>query len=358
MKKTFIIAEAGVNHNGSFFLAKQLVDAAKKAGVDAVKFQTFKAENLVTKTARQADYQVENIGEITSQYQMLKKLELTFEEFRDLKHYCDEQKILFLSTPFDFESVDFLVDELKMDIIKIPSGELTNLPFLHYIATKQKQMIISTGMATLDEIHEALAFIAYGLVSPNEEVIYKKVQSNYKNKKTQELLKQYVTVLHCTTEYPAPFDSINLMAMHNIAHETGLPVGFSDHSKGIAVPIAAVARGAIVIEKHFTLDKTMEGPDHIASLDPNELLEMTTAIRQIERALGDGQKKPNQVELKNKDIARKSLVALKPIKKGEKFTKQNLGVKRPGNGLHPSLYWKYLNQAAENDYSEDELIDE
>lgn len=358
MTKTFIIAEAGVNHNGSFFLAKQLVDVAKQAGVDAVKFQTFKVENLVTKSAQQADYQVENIGETTSQYQMLKDLELSFEEFKDLKQYCDEKKIHFLSTPFDFESVDFLVDELNMDIVKIPSGELTNLPFLHYIATKQKKMIISTGMATIEEIHEALSFIAYGLGLPNEDVIYENVQAYYKKESTKQLLEKYVTILHCTTEYPAPFDSINLLAMHDIANKTGLEIGFSDHSQGIAVPIAAVAQGATIIEKHFTLDKTMPGPDHIASLNPNELTEMTLAIRQIEKALGNGQKAPAAVELKNKAVARKSLVALKPIKAGEKFTKENLGVKRPGSGIHPNLYWAYLNQKAKNCYGEDELIHE
>lgn len=358
MTKTFIIAEAGVNHNGSFFLAKQLVNAAKNAGVDAVKFQTFKAENLVTKSAHQADYQVDNIGETTSQFEMLKDLELTYEEFKLLKEYCDEQKIHFLSTPFDFESVDFLVDELNMDIVKIPSGELTNLPFLHYIATKGKKMIISTGMATMEEIHEALAFIAFGLAYPQNEVNEEDVKNYYAEEAAKKLLKRYVTVLHCTTEYPAPFESINLMAMHDIAKQTDLAVGFSDHSKGISVPIAAVAQGATVIEKHFTLDKTMPGPDHVASLNPNELKEMTKAIRQVEMSLGNGIKAPASVELKNKAVARKSLVALKPIKAGEPFTKENLGVKRPGNGIHPSMYWNYLNEVAKKNYNEDELINE
>lgn len=358
MTKTFIIAEAGVNHNGSFFLAKQLVDAAKLAGVDAVKFQTFKAENLVTKSAQQAEYQKNNIGETSSQFEMLKNLELTFEEFKSLKEYCDQKEIHFLSTPFDFESVDFLVDELKMDIVKIPSGELTNLPFLHYIATKHRKMIISTGMATMAEIHDALAFVAYGLAYPTNDVNYEEVQNYYKNDIAKELLKQYVTILHCTTEYPAPFESINLRAMDDISKQTGLQIGFSDHSEGIVVPIAAVAQGATVIEKHFTLDKTMQGPDHIASLNPEELKAMTLAIRQTEQALGNGVKAPVTVELKNKAVARKSLVALKPIKAGEKFTSDNLGVKRPGSGLHPNLYWNYLNSIAKKNYEEDELINE
>lgn len=358
MIHTFIIAEAGVNHNGSFFLAKKLVDAAKEAGVDAVKFQTFKAENLVTKSAHQADYQIENIGETTSQYDMLKKLELTFNEFKMLKKHCDEQEIQFLSTPFDFESVDFLVDDLKMDIVKIPSGELTNSPFLHYIATKQKRMIISTGMATMDEIHEALAFIAYGLAFPKKYVEYEAVKNYYVQEDAKRVLQKFVTVLHCTTEYPAPFESINLLAMHDIAKQTTLEVGFSDHSKGVAVPVAAVAQGATVIEKHFTLDKTLPGPDHVASLEPYELKEMTLAIRQIECALGNGRKQPAEVELKNKAVARKSLVAIAPIVKGEFFTTENLGVKRPGDGIKPNQYWNYLNKIAEKSYSQDELIDE
>lgn len=358
MTQTFIIAEAGVNHNGSFLLAQQLIDAAKESGVDAVKFQTFKAENLVTKSAHQAEYQIENIGETSSQYAMLKNLELTFDEFKMLKKYCDDKGIYFLSTPFDFESVDFLVDDLGMDIVKIPSGELTNLPFLHYIATKQKRMIISTGMATMDEIHESLAFIAHGLAFPNEPIVYNTVKKYYEKKEAKQLLQRFVTILHCTTEYPAPMESINLLAMHDIAKETTLEVGFSDHSQGIAVPIAAVAQGAKIIEKHFTLDKTLAGPDHIASLEPTELKQMTVAIRQIEKALGDGVKKPAEVEVKNKTVARKSLVALQPILEGETFTTTNLGVKRPGNGINSNQYWNYLNQSAKKSYGQDELIDE
>ncbi|MBO2534269.1 N-acetylneuraminate synthase [Rummeliibacillus suwonensis] len=359
MTHTYIIAEAGVNHNGSFSLAKQLIDVAKEAGADAVKFQTFKAENLVTKDAEQANYQVDNIGKMSSQYQMLKELELSFEEFVELKKYCDAQHVEFLSTPFDVESVDFLVDRLNLEKIKIPSGELTNIPFLHYIATKKRKMIVSTGMASMEEIHEALAFIAFGLAFPEEKNIqYQNVMDYYRREETKTLLRKYVVVLHCTTEYPAPFDSINLNAMHTISKETNLDIGFSDHSKGIIIPVAAVAQGATIIEKHFTIDRNLLGPDHKASLEPDELKDMVAAIRQVELALGSGEKEPMKVEIKNQAVARKSLVALKPIQQGEQFTKENLGVKRPGIGISPEKYWSYLHKTARKFYSQDELIDE
>lgn len=359
MNHTYIIAEAGVNHNGSLSLAKQLIDVAKKAGADAVKFQTFKAENLVTKDAKQANYQVDNMGKASSQYQMLKNLELSFDEFIELKKYCDVQHIEFLSTPFDVESVDFLVDRLNLRQVKIPSGELTNIPFLHYIATKQRKMIVSTGMASMKEIHEALAFIAFGLAFPEEKNIqYQNIMDYYRREEAKTLLKKYVVVLHCTTEYPAPFDSINLNAMHTISKETNLDIGFSDHSKGIIVPVAAVAQGATIIEKHFTIDRNLPGPDHKASLEPDELKDMVAAIRQVELALGNGEKEPMKVEIKNQAVARKSLVALKSIQQGEQFTKENLGVKRPGTGAHPKEYWSYLHKVARKSYSQDELIDE
>lgn len=353
--KTYIIAEAGVNHNGSFEMAKQLVDVAKEAGVDAVKFQTFKAENLVTKLAKQADYQVENLKEATSQFEMLKKLELSFEEFTALQRYCKDKGIEFLSTPFDYESVDFLLDELRIKTAKIPSGELTNAPFIYAIAKKKKSIILSTGMATIEDIHESLSYIAFGLANKTE---MHEVGEFYETAEAKELLKQYVTILHCTTEYPAPFDTINLRAMHTLHKEFGVAVGFSDHSQGIAVPTAAVAMGATVIEKHFTLDKTLEGPDHIASLEPNELKEMVTQIRQVEQALGNGMKLPSEVELKNRVPARKSLVAAKAIQQGEIFSEANLVVKRPGSGIVPSNYWHYLGKSAQKSYEQDELIDE
>ncbi|MEI4769604.1 N-acetylneuraminate synthase [Psychrobacillus sp. FJAT-51614] len=357
MMNTYIIAEAGVNHNGSFELAKKLVLAAKEAGADAVKFQTFKAENLVTKAAEQAAYQVENLGEATSQFDMLKKLELSYDEFTALKQYCNEQSIEFLSTPFDFESVDFLVDTLGMEIVKIPSGELTNAPFIYYIATKRKKMIVSTGMATLDEIHEALGFIAFGLAN-FKKVSIEYVKAFYKTEKAKELLKQFVTVLHCTTEYPAPLETINLTAMNQLRVELQVPIGYSDHSEGIIVPITAIGLGATVIEKHFTLDKTLPGPDHRASLNPKELIHMIKGIRQVEQVLGSGLKHPSEIELKNRRAARKSIVAKTEIVVGTTLTEAHLDLKRPGTGLSPSTYWSLLGSVTQKAYEKDDLIEE
>lgn len=358
MNRTYIIAEAGVNHNGSFDLACVLVDAAKAAGADAVKFQTFKAENLVTKQAKQADYQVTNIGEETSQFHMLKKLELSFDEFVRLKEYCDQKEIEFLSTPFDKESVDFLLDELNMQTVKIPSGELTNVPFIHYIATKQKPMILSTGMAEMEDIHSALAFMAYGLFFPEKEVDVSEVQSFYNKEEAKKVLKEYVTVLHCTTEYPTPVEEVNLRAMDYLQQELQVEIGLSDHSEGIYGPIAAAARGAKVIEKHFTVSRMLPGPDHRASLEPDELIEMVEAIRSVEQSLGQAEKKPTKSEQKNRIAARKSLTAACSIKKGEPFSAQNLVIKRPGSGMSPSHYWSLLGQKASKDYEAEELIDE
>jgi N-acetylneuraminate synthase len=358
ISKTYIIAEAGVNHNGSLKMAKELVMVAKEAGADAVKFQTFKAENLVTKHAQQAAYQVENLGETSSQFAMLKKLELTYEEFIELQSFCQTEQIEFLSTPFDFESVDFLLDELNIPIAKIPSGELTNAPFIHYIATKQKPIILSTGMATVEEIHEALAFISYGLVKSSEPVTIENVYNFYATEEAKEVLKKYVTILHCTTQYPAPMDSINLKAMIEMEKTFQLPIGLSDHSEGIHIPISAIGMGVTVIEKHFTLDKTLEGPDHLASLNPAELQAMIKGIRDVELALGDGIKKPTPIEIQNRIPARKSLVAKTQINEGEVFTSDNLTVKRPGLGIEPSKYWTYIGKRASKSYDEDELIDE
>lgn len=357
-QSTYIIAEAGVNHNGSFEMAKGLIRVAKEAGADAVKFQTFRAENLVTKEAKQAQYQVENLGEATSQYQMLKKLELSFEEFKLLNDYCNEIGIEFLSTPFDYDSVDFLVDGLQMQTVKISSGELTNSPFLHYIATKQKKMIISTGMATIEEIHEALSFVAYGLAKPEANVSIDNVHSFYKTNEAKATLQKYVTVLHCTTEYPAPFETINLKAMNQLSEELGLSIGFSDHSQGIIIPIAATSMGATIIEKHFTLDRALPGPDHVASLEPAELTAMVEGIRQVDRALGSGFKQPTENEMKNRVAARKSIVASVNIKQGELLKKSNITIKRPGNGISPSNYWSILGKKANRFYQKDEQIDE
>ncbi|MFD1037064.1 N-acetylneuraminate synthase [Virgibacillus byunsanensis] len=355
--KSFIIAEVGVNHNGSLDLAFQLVDEAIKSGADAIKFQTYITENLVIKSAKQAEYQEKNLGESSSQYDMLKKLELSFENFKLLSHYCNKNSIKFLSTPFDLESVDFLIHEIGLQMIKIPSGEITNAPYLYKIASRDVPVILSTGMATIEEIHNSLAFLVYGY-SGQANVSFEKVKAYYKTEEAKQLLKDKVTILHCTTEYPTPFEDVNLNAMDNIKREFQLPVGLSDHSEGILVPVAAVAKGARVIEKHFTLDKTMTGPDHKASLEPLELKEMIQSIRLIEKSLGKNEKEPTQTELKNRNVARKSLIAAKAIPKGSSFTSENLCVKRPGTGISPHYFWDYLGQVANKSYREDEVIEE
>ena len=328
---TFIIAEAGVNHNGSFELAKQLVDKAVQAGVDCIKFQTFNSKNLVSAQAQKAEYQKKTTDSNESQLDMLKKLELSHEQFKELKEYCDQKGIMFLSTPFDLESIDFLA-ELGVKIWKIPSGEITNYPFLRAIGKRKESVIMSTGMCTLEEVRDAVKVL-------------------------NEFGTNDITLLHCTTEYPAPYDSVNLNAMLTLKKEFGFNVGYSDHTNGIEIPIAAVAVGAIVIEKHFTLDKNMEGPDHKASLEPDELKQMVQGIRHIETALGDGNKQPSEVEKKNIAIARKSIVAKFDIKKGEKFTEGNLAAKRPGNGISPMKWNNVVGKVAKKDFSVDELIE-
>ena len=335
MSKTLIIAEAGVNHNGSIELAKKLVEKAKEAGVDYIKFQTFKASKLVTKAAKQAEYQQKNIGkEGDSQYQMLKKLELSPEEHEILIDYCKELGIKFFSTAFDFDSVDYL-HSLNLGLWKIPSGEVTNYPFLKRIAAFNEPTILSTGMCDMEDVKAA-------------------VNALCKN----GLSKENLILLHCNTEYPTPFEDVNLKAMDALRKEFGVEVGYSDHTKGIEVPVAAVALGATVIEKHFTLDRNMEGPDHKASLEPDELKAMVSAIRNIEKAVGgDGTKHVSESEKKNIAIARKSIVAACDIKAGELFTEQNLTVKRPGNGISPMRWEEVLGQKAKRDFNEDELIE-
>lgn len=331
MKRTLIIAEAGVNHNGDINIAKKLVDAAADAGVDYVKFQTFKADKLVNKDAKQADYQIENTGVVESQYQMLKRLELTDENHHILIDYCDKKGVKFLSTAFDFESIEFLKD--KLDFYKIPSGEITNLPYLIKVAKLKLPIVMSTGMANMQEVKEALAvLIAHGI-----------------NKKD-------VTILHCNTEYPTPMKDVNLLAMKTIEKELGVKIGYSDHTLGIEIPISAVTLGATVIEKHFTIDKTMEGPDHKASLEPNELKAMVIGIRAIELAMGNGIKTPSESEQKNIKIARKSIVALTDIKEGELFNESNITVKRPGNGISPMKWNEVLGSRASRNYKADELL--
>lgn len=354
---TLIIAEAGVNHNGDEKLAFKLVDVAHKAGANIVKFQTFKAKNLVTAEAAQADYQVTNTKKQESQLEMLSRLELSWEAHHNLARYCNNLGIEFLSTAFDSESLKFLVNELGIKRLKLPSGELTNAPLVLEHARTGCDIIVSTGMATLAEIESALGVIAFGYTASKDvEPCFEAFQRAYSSEAGQRALKEKVIILHCTTEYPAPMEEINLRAMDTLHQAFGLSAGYSDHSDGIMIPVAAVARGAIVIEKHFTLDKNMEGPDHKASLDPVELEAMIAAIRQVEKALGNSIKAPTVSEIKNKSVARKSLVAAKKITAGESFTFDNLAIKRPGTGMSPYLYWDLINKASANDYSPGDLI--
>ncbi|SDH74845.1 N-acetylneuraminate synthase [Vibrio xiamenensis] len=354
---TLIIAEAGVNHNGQEKLAFALVDVAHKAGADIVKFQTFKAKNLVTEEAKQADYQVTNTQKQESQLAMLSRLELSFEVHHKLIEYCNSLGIEFLSTAFDLESLAFLVNDLGLTRLKLPSGELTNAPLVLAHARTGCDLIVSTGMATLSEIETALGVIAYGYTADEEkEPSMQSFQEAYASDSGQKALREKVTILHCTTEYPAPVEEINLKAMDTLGQAFGLASGYSDHSEGITIPIAAVARGAVLVEKHFTLDKNMEGPDHKASLEPQELEAMIKAIRQVEIALGSNVKTPTVSEVKNKSVARKSLVAATDIREGEELTKSNLTIKRPGSGLSPYLYWDFIGRKATKSYKAGELI--
>lgn len=333
MSKVLIIAEAGVNHNGSMKIAKQLVDKAVEAGADIIKFQTFKSEKLVSKAAKQAEYQQRNIGKRDeSQLAMLKKLELSVEAHHELMDYCKERNIRFWSTAFDMESIDFL-HSLNMGLWKIPSGEITNYPYLKKIASFHEEVILSTGMCELSDIEAALNVLI-----------------------DEGVKKEQITVLHCNTEYPTPYQDVNLKAMLEIGEKFGVKIGYSDHTQGIEVPIATVALGASVIEKHFTLDKTMEGPDHKASLEPVELKAMVSAIRHIELALGSGHKTISDSERKNIEIARKSIVAACHIKEGEVLTEKNLTVKRPGNGINPMRWNEVVGTIAVRDFEEEEMI--
>lgn len=327
----FIIAEAGVNHNGDINLAKKLIDIAVDAGVDAVKFQTWKTELLVTKEAIQAEYQIENTGKEESQYEMLKKLELSYDDFRELKNYCDKKNILFISTPDEFESADFL-SQLQ-DIFKIGSGELTNIPFLKHIGKYGKRIILSTGMGTLGEIEKAL----FSLINAGTK-------------------KENITLLHATTMYPTPMNEVNLNAMLTIKNAFNIKVGYSDHTMGIEVPISAVALGAKVIEKHFTISRDMNGPDHKASLEPQELKQMVESIRNIEKAMGNGEKTPQQSEISNKKVVRKSIVANREIKKDEILSEENLTTKRVGSGLSSELWDEIIGLKANYEFQKDEPI--
>ena len=331
MSKVKIIAEAGVNHNGDIIIAKKMIDFAKEAGADYIKFQTFIPENLVSKYAKKAEYQKITTASDESQLQMLRKLMLSKNEFIELSDYCKATSIGFISTPFDLESVGFL-NSFNMDFWKVPSGEITNLPYLVEIAKTGKPIILSTGMSNLDEIDEAISVL----------------KDNGAGK---------ITLLHCNTQYPTPMEDVNLNAMLTLKDRYNCDVGYSDHTLGIEVPIAAVALGAMVIEKHFTLDRNMEGPDHKASLEPNEFKSMVSAIRNIEKALGTGNKVASPSEIENKDIARKSIVASRMIKKGEVFTKDNITTKRPGSGISPMRWYNVIGAVAKRDFQEDELIE-
>ncbi|OUS31476.1 N-acetylneuraminate synthase [Gammaproteobacteria bacterium 45_16_T64] len=352
-----VIAEAGVNHNGDEALAFELVNKAAEAGADIVKFQTFKASKLVTHSAEQCAYQISNTKKKESQFDMLRRLELSYEAHFRLLEHCRCLGIEFLSTAFDLDSLSFLVAELGLSRLKIPSGEITNAPLILAYARSNCDLLISTGMATLAEVEFALGVIAFGFVSSDTcEPTLEAFQEAYTSKTGQRLLKEKVVILHCTTEYPAPIEDINLRAMDTLSSAFGMKVGYSDHSEGLNVPIAAVARGATVIEKHFTLDRGMIGPDHKASIEPDELKSMVRDIRSIELALGDGIKGPRLSEIENKKVARKSLVAISKIAEGEEFSISNVGVKRPGTGVSPTRYWEYLGQSSSRTYAEGDLI--
>ncbi|HEC1546684.1 TPA: N-acetylneuraminate synthase [Campylobacter upsaliensis] len=332
MKKVLIIAEAGVNHNGDINLAKKLIEQAAKAGADVVKFQTFKANSCVSVSAKKAKYQLETTAKEESQLEMIQKLELSYESHFELMKHCKKHGIAFLSTPFDLESVEFLRG-LDLPYFKIPSGEITNLPYLKAVAKCKKRVLLSTGMANLGEIEAALTILR---------------KNGTRN----------ITLLHCNTEYPTPFEDVNLNALKTLKEAFKLEVGYSDHTEGIVASLGAVALGAVVIEKHFTLDKTMEGPDHRASLEFEELRALCKGIRELEKALGSGIKKASKSEAKNKIIARKSLVAKREIQKGEKFSIDNLTTKRPGSGISAMRYEEYLGKRALKTYKKDELINE
>lgn len=352
-----VIAEAGVNHNGNLECAFEMIDAAAEAGADTVKFQAFKAENLASRFAPKAEYQHRTTAEEETHLGMLRKLELPLDAYPKLIERCTLRGIGFLVSPFDLPSIDFLARELGLEVLKIPSGELTNGPLLLAAGRTGKRLILSTGMATLDEIRAALDILATGFTGPGAPADPAPFAGAAESPEGRAVLRDKVTLMHATTEYPAPFTDANLRAMDTMRDTFGLPVGLSDHTPGIAVAIAAVALGAIMIEKHFTLDREQSGPDHQASLEPPALKEMIDGIRATEAALGDGIKKPRPSEIKNIPIARKSLVAIRPIRKGEAFGADNVTAKRPGNGVSPMGYWDCLGRLAERDYAEDEALD-
>lgn len=356
--RVYIIAEIGVNHNGSMEMAKALIDAASDAGADAIKIQSFNTDSLMLRNTPKADYQRENTMKEEGQYQMVKALELGEAQQRLLMAYATGKGIEFLSSPFDSDSLDFLVDRLQLPIIKIASGEITNGPLLLRAAVSGKRIILSTGMATLGEIEEALGVIAYGYLEGKNALKHPTRQA-FKTAFLSErgkIMLQRVALLHCTTEYPAPFNECNLRAMVTLKQAFGLTIGFSDHTEGIALPMAAVALGADIIEKHITLNRELPGPDHRASLEPMVFSKMVEGIRQVEKALGSQFKGPTAAEIKNLKAARKSIVAVRDIPKGELLTAENIAIKRPGDGPSPMLYWELLGQKAEKTYRGDEVL--
>ena len=358
MDKTYIIAEVGVNHNGSLDRAKEMVKAAALAGVDAVKFQLFRTGNLMTRTAPKAAYQLKTTGMDGNQYEMTHALELSASHQSVLQEECRRNGVEFLSTPFDEDSLKDLVDICNVSVVKIPSGEITNARFLIKVAQTKCKVILSTGMSTLGEVEMALGILAYGATVHGNAMPAdcREFLRAYSSSKGQNYLQENITLLHCTTEYPAPFDSVNLRCMDTLAQAFKLPVGYSDHTAGIAIALAAVDRGATVIEKHFTLDRNLPGPDQKASIEPDELRTMVEGIRQIDLALGNGLKIPSEAEEKNIAIARKSLIAGRDIHQGEIFSEENLTAKRPGTGLSPLRYGEFLGRKAGRDYRKDEMI--
>lgn len=351
----FFIAEAGVNHNGDRDMAFRLVDAAVTAGADAVKFQTFSAAELASENAPKAAYQKETTDAGESQLDMLKRLELPRDLHFELQAYCRGRDIAFMSSPFDMESVRFLAEDMKLETLKVPSGEITNAPFLLEIARTGCDIILSTGMSTLDEVRAALGVLAFGLTggdSPSTQAF----EAAFASDAGQRALGSHVALLQCTSAYPTPPADANLMGMVTLSETFGLMTGFSDHTEGTACAIAAAALGAAIIEKHFTLDKSLPGPDHKASLDPEELADQIAGIRAVEAALGDGEKTPRASEIETRDVARKSLVATKPVKAGEPFTADNLGIMRPGSGIPPMRYWEWLGKTAARDFAAGAVI--
>lgn len=358
-ESTFIIAEAGVNHNGSVDIALELIDVAAEAGADAVKFQTFRAGAIISRSARKAPYQIANTGNDESQLEMVKRLELSVDDHHALAAHARQKGIEFLSTPGDLGSLRVLSELLRLPRLKIGSGDVTNLPLLVAAAHTGARLILSTGMSSLGEVEHALEALAFGLVSAGDaRATPQAMAAAYRSERGQTLLRERVTLLQCTTEYPAPPEDANLRAMQTMRAAFGLPVGYSDHTLGLEIAVAAVALGAVVLEKHFTLDCNMPGPDHVASVEPAQLAQLVRVIRNTERSLGSGVKIPAASELKNTPIARKSLTAACDIRAGERFTEQNLTTKRPGTGISATRYFEYLDRVATHDYAADDLIDE